>query len=119
MSVGFWLMGITTGVKSMITSVSCKFLTDESQSAASRRRLAKLFLLCSLMERALALEGGNGALESMSLLCSEMLFITKEKRSTVYLTFYRHRWMSMQERGTTERIPGEVPPNVFEVNMRS
>lgn len=85
----------------MITSVSRNFLTDESQSAASRRRLAKLFRLCSSTGRVLALEGGDGALESMSLLRSEILFIIEESRSTVHLTFRRHRWMSTHERGTT------------------
>jgi len=85
----------------MITSVSRNFLTDESQSAASRRRLAKLFWLCSSTGRASALEGGDGAPESMSLLRSEILFIIKESRSTVHLTFRRHRWMLTHERGTT------------------
>jgi hypothetical protein len=100
MSVGFRLMGITTGVRSTITSVCRRLLTDESQSAASRKRLAKPVRLCST-GRASASAGRGGAPESMSLLRGEILLITKKNRWKVHLTFRRHGWMSMHERGTT------------------
>jgi hypothetical protein len=55
-SVGIWLIGITTGVKRMITSVSRKFLTAESQFGASRTNSAGT-----------ASVGRDGISESMSL----------------------------------------------------
>lgn len=46
MSVGSWLIGITIGVRRIITSVSRKVLTFGSQFVESRRRVARL-ALCS------------------------------------------------------------------------
>lgn len=101
MSVGSWLIGVTTGVRSMITSVSCKFLTAESQFGTSLSRLAKLLRLGSA-GRASLLEGCDGASESMSLVWSEIILIKKD-RWRVHLTFRRRlfRWMSIHELGTT------------------
>ena len=63
MSVGFWLIGITIGVKSIITSVSLRFCTAKSQFGAS---------LSNSTGRASVLAGCDGASESRSLVRSKI-----------------------------------------------